>query len=124
MNKSNDRICFILNTKAERGRAGKKIEWLKKEAELRWNHFEIHLTGEQDKIDELTSKEYQKYDIVVACGGDGTLHNAINRALNKNIVVGLLPIGSGNDFAKAIHLPRDLGKCLDIIKKGKTKKLI
>lgn len=123
MKKSDDRVCFILNTKAQRGRAGRKIEWLKKEAESRWNNFEIHLAGEQGKDNELTSTDFQKYDIVVACGGDGTLHNAINRALHENIVVGLIPMGSGNDFAKAIHLPKNLGECLDIIKAGKTKKI-
>lgn len=123
MRKSDDRVCFILNTKAQNGRAGRKIEWLKKEAELRWENFEIHLTGELGTVTELTSKDYQKYDIVVACGGDGTLHNAINRALHENIVVGLIPMGSGNDFAKAIHLPKDLEECLDIIQAKKTQKI-
>ncbi|MEX0661408.1 MAG: diacylglycerol kinase family protein [Balneolaceae bacterium] len=123
MRKSDDRVCFILNTKAQRGRARKKVEWLKKEAELRWENFDIHLTGEQGSVAGLSPKDYQKYDIVVACGGDGTLHNAVNRALHENIVVGLIPMGSGNDFAKAIHLPKDLGECLDVIKIGKTKKM-
>ncbi len=123
MIKSDDRVCFILNTKAQRGRAGKKIKWLKNEAELRWNHFDIHLTGELGSPPEMTPNDYQKYDIVVACGGDGTLHNAINHALHDNIIVGLIPMGSGNDFAKAIHLPKDLGECLDIIQAKKTQKI-
>ncbi len=123
MIKSDDRVCFILNTKAQGGRAGKKTEWLKKEAELRWNHYDIHLTGEQGSAVDLKSEDYQNYDIVVACGGDGTMHNAINRALHKNIIMGLIPMGSGNDFAKAVHLPSDLNKCLDIIKAKKTRKI-
>jgi len=123
MTKSNDRVCFILNTKARSGRAGKKAEWLKREADLRWNHFDIHLAGKHGSAVDLTSKDYQNYDIVVACGGDGTLHNAINRALHKNIIMGLIPIGSGNDFAKAIDLPTNLNRCLDIIKEKKTRKI-
>lgn len=120
MKKTEDRVCFILNAQARSGRAGKKIEWLKKEADRRWSDFDIYLTGKHGSAAELSRKDYKQYDIIVACGGDGTLHNAINRALHDNIVVGLLPLGSGNDFAKAINLPKNLEVCLDIIKSGKT----
>lgn len=123
MKKSDDRVCFILNAQAQSGRAGKKIEWLKKEADRRWSDYDIYLTGKHGSAAELSRKDYKQYDVVVACGGDGTLHNAVNRALHDNIVVGLLPIGSGNDFAKAIDLPKNLEACLDIIKEGKTKQI-
>jgi diacylglycerol kinase (ATP) len=54
-------------------------------------------TGEQD------------YDMVIAIGGDGTVHEVINGLMQvpekKRPILGIVPVGSGNDFAHAIGLP-------------------
>jgi YegS/Rv2252/BmrU family lipid kinase len=49
------------------------------------------------------------YDMVIAIGGDGTVHEVINGLMlvpkEKRPVLGIVPVGSGNDFAHAIGLP-------------------
>ena len=120
MEKSNERVCFIYNATARRGRAAKKLEWLKKEASLRWNDFDILLTGNNGKVKGINDGEY---DAIIACGGDGTIHNTVNQFIDAKVTIGLLPIGSGNDFAKAISLPKDEKKCLDILARGFTRKV-
>ncbi|MCE7792104.1 diacylglycerol kinase family lipid kinase [Salipaludibacillus sp. CUR1] len=42
---------------------------------------------------------------IVVVGGDGTLHRAINELFQYNLPFGLVPAGSGNDFAKALNIP-------------------
>lgn len=120
MEKSDKYVCFIFNSAARTGRAAKKLEWLKKEASQRWSDFDILITGENGNVEAIKKG---KYDAVIACGGDGTIHHAVNQFIDDNVVIGLLPIGSGNDFAKAIGLPKDAEKCLDILARGFTRKV-
>lgn len=51
----------------------------------------------------------QGYDMVIAMGGDGTVHEVVNGLMQvqekKRPILGIVPIGSGNDFAHAIDLP-------------------
>ncbi len=56
------------------------------------------------------------FDRVIAGGGDGTLHEVVNGVgVNAGIGIGLLPLGTGNDFARALGIPlRDFPAALDI----------
>ena len=48
------------------------------------------------------------YDLVVAAGGDGTVHEVVNglvRGDKADAMLGVLPIGSGNDFAFGLGIP-------------------
>ncbi len=58
------------------------------------------------------------FDTVVAAGGDGTLNEVINGlegAFDGSIRLGLLPQGTGNDFARASGIPGDLEAGLDLL---------
>lgn len=64
----------------------------------------------------------EKYDIILSAGGDGTLHQVVNGMMsvalqNQLPTLGLIPLGSGNDFANTIGAttnPADLLKLLSI----------
>lgn len=64
----------------------------------------------------------RKYDIVIAAGGDGTLNEVVNGLAGQDYrpKVGLIPVGTTNDFARALHIPRDILAATDIIIKGDT----
>lgn len=51
----------------------------------------------------------QGYDMVIAMGGDGTVHEVVNGIMqvpeNKRPILGVVPVGSGNDFGHAIGVP-------------------
>ena len=62
-------------------------------------------------------------DLIVAAGGDGTLNEVIN-GIGENLGearVGLLPLGTGNDFARTIGVPTDLDAAIDVIRTGQTR---
>jgi diacylglycerol kinase (ATP) len=46
---------------------------------------------------------------LIVAGGDGALHEAVNgiMASGRDVALGLVPLGTGNDFAKAAGIPRD-----------------
>ena len=47
---------------------------------------------------------------IVAVGGDGLVHLALNAALAHDVPLGLVPAGTGNDFARAVGAPRVVGR--------------
>lgn len=60
---------------------------------------------------------------IIAAGGDGTLNEVIN-GIGENLgaaQVGLLPLGTGNDFARSIGMPVDLKEAIDVIRAGETR---
>ncbi|MBA9028691.1 MULTISPECIES: diacylglycerol kinase [Bacillaceae] len=62
------------------------------------------------------------YDVVIAAGGDGTIYEVVNglAGAEKRPKLGVIPTGTTNDFARAIHVPRSIDAAVDIITKGHT----
>ncbi|QFG00276.1 diacylglycerol kinase [Psychrobacillus glaciei] len=62
------------------------------------------------------------FDLIIAAGGDGTLNEVVAGIgeFDKRPKVGLIPMGTTNDFARAVHIPRDIQKAVEIIIKGDT----
>ena len=65
----------------------------------------------------------QNCDYIIAAGGDGTLNEVINGVARhaSEIRVGLLPLGTGNDFARSLKLPTTLAENIDILRAGETR---
>ncbi|HWN42396.1 MAG TPA: diacylglycerol kinase family protein [Thermoanaerobaculia bacterium] len=62
-------------------------------------------------------------DLVVAAGGDGTLNEVVN-GLSEDFGkarLGLLPLGTGNDFARSIGVPDDLESALALLESGSAR---
>jgi diacylglycerol kinase (ATP) len=64
-------------------------------------------------------------ELVVAAGGDGTLNEVVNglSADFGRACLGLLPLGTGNDFARTIGVPDDLEEALAVLREGRTRTL-
>ncbi|HKV12406.1 MAG TPA: YegS/Rv2252/BmrU family lipid kinase, partial [Thermoanaerobaculia bacterium] len=62
-------------------------------------------------------------DLVVAAGGDGTLNEVVNGLAEdfSRARLGLLPLGTGNDFARTINVPADLDASLAILQEGRAR---
>lgn len=67
----------------------------------------------------------KRCDYIVAAGGDGTVNEVVNGVAPraKNITLGILPLGTGNDFARAIGLPAAVEDNIDILLSRKTKSI-
>ncbi len=62
------------------------------------------------------------YELVIAAGGDGTLNEVVNGLAVDFAAarLGLLPLGTGNDFARSIGVPADLDGALAVLAAGRT----
>ena len=62
-------------------------------------------------------------DTIVAAGGDGTLNEVVNgiAADRARVRLGLIPLGTGNDFARTIGLPTDFDEAIDVLATGRTR---
>lgn len=79
-------------------------------------------TGPGDATD-IVLRCGEEHDMVVCCGGDGTLYETINGVMQlpNRLIVGYIPAGSTNDLASTIGLPRgDFKAATDIIIDGNT----
>lgn len=49
------------------------------------------------------------FDVIIASGGDGTIHEVVNgiAPLEKRPILGIIPAGTTNDFARALKIPRN-----------------
>lgn len=78
----------------------------------------VHLTTRKRHAIELTKFALeQKADIVVACGGDGTIHEVATALVNKEVLFGVVPVGSGNGLASNLSIPKNIDKALEVIRK-------
>lgn len=104
----------ILNPAAGKGR-GARIEGLLQRHLLENQiNFELERTTGPEHATELASKAARDgFETVVAVGGDGTSNEVVNgliMAANgaNTTALGLIPVGSGSDFAYAMGVPSDL----------------
>jgi diacylglycerol kinase (ATP) len=114
------KTCIILNPTA-----GSVCDLDEVVARLRQlPNTEVRLTGRRGSAARFASTAIRKgRDTIVAAGGDGTLNEVIN-GVGKNVGkvrVGLIPLGTGNDFARTIGVPTDLEAAIDLISTGKTR---
>lgn len=61
--------------------------------------------------------------IIVACGGDGTINEVASCLVNSTVVLGILATGSGNGLASHLHIPKDILKAIKIIKNQNIKQI-
>jgi diacylglycerol kinase (ATP) len=57
-------------------------------------------------------------DIVVACGGDGTINAIASQLTDTPTALGIIPMGSGNGFARALKIPFRLDEALMVLQQG------
>lgn len=57
-------------------------------------------------------------DTIVACGGDGTIHEAASALVGTDRTLGIVPVGSGNGLAANLNIPRNIESAIKIIAAG------
>lgn len=66
----------------------------------------------------------QNIDIIVAVGGDGSIHEVVKSIVNTKIILALIPLGSGNGLAFHLKIPiKNITKAIHLINTGKTVKM-
>lgn len=102
---NNIRNIFIVNPKAGQCKGNAKFtEKILREGEKLGIPVEIYTTagvGDAEILARQISAETREATRIYACGGDGTLNEVLNGIMgNERISIGVIPIGTGNDFCR------------------------
>ncbi|NOT48420.1 MAG: diacylglycerol kinase family lipid kinase [Acidobacteria bacterium] len=84
----------------------------------------VHLAETGGEIVRLAAKAADgEAEIIVAGGGDGTISAIANEVFRAGKILGVLPLGTLNNFSKDLGIPQDLGGAIKIIAKGDAEKV-
>ena len=100
------KALLLYNTKSGKGRIGKRI------AEIRKIFAEagIDITPREILFQSNPLEGFEDTELVVVCGGDGTINFVVNAIKNAGLdpILGIIPAGTANDFAGAIGMKRSI----------------
>mgnify|MGYP005762343435 CR=1 FL=1 len=98
---------FIVNPVAGNGKGKKVWEKTKETLQKRNESFKVSFTQKENNMKHIIKSicEEKELNAIIIIGGDGTIHLAINHGiLNLDLPVGVIPAGSGNDFARTMNI--------------------
>lgn len=118
------RARVILNPASGRERGPESIELLSGRLRSRYSSVELAVTsGDGDAEAAAALAVNDGCDALFVAGGDGTLNEAMNGLASAGfldrLVVGVIPFGTGNDFAAALGIPTDVEAALDVLLAGR-----
>jgi len=117
-------IHFIVNSIAGKGNNNLDLVYLESFFNKEVFTINIKPTSYKKHAIKLTQESIsEKADIIVACGGDGTINEVASCLVNTSIVLGIIPIGSGNGLASNLDIPKNIDEALRIIKAQVIKKI-
>lgn len=122
-----DNWLVILNPHAGSGRGKKDQTEIEKSLKNSGFNFEMQISEFPKHTIDLTIKAIENgYRKLIVAGGDGTLNEAVNGIFSQKvcppeeITIGMIPVGTGNDWIKTFGIPNNYGAAIRIIKAGET----
>lgn len=118
--KSEKRAALIVNAQARRGQV-----WFR-EAKKQLQNAGFTITGSYEVKDPVRLPQIVEHAVasgakfVIVGGGDGTISTVVDYLARRNIVLGILPLGTGNSFARTIGIPLSLDGAVNTILNGKV----
>ena len=118
----------IINPTSGNGSSRQKWPQIKTLLESYNFDFDFAFTEHENHSQELIQQAIENgFYNIICVGGDGTLHNIVNGIMNQTNVssnqvpIGMVPIGTGNDWIKTHNIPNDFEKAIQLIKTGNKK---
>lgn len=117
------RIKVIVNPKAGRGRAARAVPVISRVLEQGKADFDIHVTsGPGDATDAARKAVDDGHDVIAAAGGDGTTNEVVNGIVGRDVTLGVIPCGTGNDMAISLGLPKDIERACKVVLRGNARR--
>lgn len=99
------------------------IEVVKKKCEKDGIELDIEYTKHPKHATKLAKAARDKYDLIIAAGGDGTINEVINGMVNSNATLVIIPFGSTNVLACELGIPDNPEEAVELISGGKKIKM-
>lgn len=108
------KYLIIINPKAGKGKGLKASPAIRNFVESRNIEHSIIFSDYHGHIPQIVKNNANEYSHIIAVGGDGTVNEVINGLdLSQNKKLAVIPIGSGNDFARNLKLSKNLNDTLE-----------
>ena len=115
-------LLFIYNPNAGKQRIAAKLHDVVYHFATAGYQVTVHPTRFRGDATQVAAEQGSKFDMVVCCGGDGTLNEVVTGLLRNPDAMptlGYIPAGTTNDFAKTLKIPADLSKAAELAVGGK-----
>lgn len=109
-------IAIIINKKAKNAHLGVTYLEALQQAVITYQLYE----SEPEQLASLIQKCILEHALLLIGGGDGTIRTAAHYCANTSTILGVLPLGTLNHFAKELCLPTTVDEMLDAIKQQQT----
>ncbi len=118
-------MLFILNPMAGQRRANRYLPDMIGLYNRAGYQVTVHVTSGAGEATRVVLQQADAMDMIVCCGGDGTLNEVISGLLQKGlqIPIGYIPAGSTNDFAASLKLPTNIMAAARRVVEGSPRKL-
>lgn len=121
---------IILNPQSAKGATRRRIAEIKQALDAHGLRYSLSLTERPWHAAELAREAIVAgYEVLVAVGGDGTVNEVVNGVLQcqedklGDAVLGVLPVGRGNDFCFASGIPLDLKAACQTLARAHVRRL-
>ena len=85
--------------------------------------IDAHAVQNPEIMEPVVKAAIAKSPMVIIGGGDGTLSSTVDYFMGSDTVFAVLPLGTANSFARTLGLPLDLDGAIDVIAKGRRKRI-
>ena len=120
---SSEAATILINRRARRaGHAG----WLEAVGARLAARYRVHTVEPRSAAETEAAARNAAHAgsrIVIAAGGDGTVHAVANGLAGTDAALGLLPLGTANDFARELALPRDVDDAAARLVEGQVRRV-
>jgi len=115
------RILLLINPKSGKGRYRGEIANIL-DVLCRDGAVTVQITKYPGHASVLARQGAEQYDIIVCLGGDGTLAETVAGLMESEVrpPLGYIPMGTANDMATTLHLPKDGKKAAEVILEGQA----
>lgn len=118
------KIRIIINPISGTGRQAKAEDVVKKWLDPSLFDSEIKYSKQKGHLTWLAKEAAEKaYDAVVVVGGDGSINEAAQGLIGTKTALGIIPIGSGNGFARHLNIPLSPKQAVEKINAFSLKKI-
>ncbi|MEZ4856655.1 MAG: diacylglycerol kinase family lipid kinase [Gelidibacter sp.] len=117
-------IHFIINPIAGSGKQRITEKYLSRFFDANTYAITIKKSDYKKHAIQLTKASIDEgAQIIVACGGDGTINEVASCLINTSVILGIIPMGSGNGLASNLKIPKDIEKAIALIKTNAISKI-
>src|SRR3954469_21094947 len=112
-------VLIVHGTRADRPDVRHLVTWVREKG----HHVETHATFDSgDALAVAADAAARGVDVVAAAGGDGTVNDVVNGLDGYDVPLGIIPLGTANDFARQVGIPADADHAMDVILQRKPRR--